>query len=284
MITPEVVRAIDPRGFEKKFVVAGIRSDGRTATESRPIIVVPNVISNTVGSASCRIGNTSVIAGITAGVFVQPEGIVARCPDGKITVAFDLSLVQAERRLAQQLGGALAHRIELVLNNESVFAKNQLLIRQGSENMSDDSASSKDKAVWDLQITIVVVCDDGSLFDCAFAATMAALKHTSLPALDKQHRILTSEPQQALKLGAVAMAVSFAVASPEIYLVDPSRAEEQVFPHICLVAAGEEIYAIHGPEVPAFFKETSNIDLMAVQTVVWPQFQKIAAQRVPLLV
>lgn len=266
MITPDVVREIDPERYERKFVEAGIRSDGRVLKGvSRPAVVVPDVISTAVGSASCKIGNTAVVAGVTAGVFVQPEGIVAACPDGQVSVVIDLSLIQFERRVAQQEGGALARRIEVVLGNREVLDRSQLLV-SADEN--------KDKAVWDLNVSVVVLCDDGALMDCVMLAVVAALKNTKLPSLDKDLKIVRSDPQRPVVIGAVPVGLSFALYSSADkqtqYLIDPTKGEERVFPKLTIVTIGDDILSIQGPEIPGIVKATASLDLDVIASNVWP--------------
>ena len=260
-VTPELVKVIDPLGFQTKFLDNGLRADGRSGFGSRRSCnLVADVIATANGSASCSVGKTSVVVGITAGVFSLPEGIVRGDHEGKITVNADLSLCTAERHAANVRGGCLSDRISTVLNQ--IIDKKQLETRIIKNEMVDALLGVESKSqpvvrhVWDLSVTVVAVSDDGALFDASVLAAVEALKKVRLPALDEKLRIVPSEKPVELnlhsKISPLTVCEYVNGKGKQILLVDPSKDEESVFTSYSIVVSenGGVVFMV-GPDLPA---------------------------------
>jgi exosome complex RNA-binding protein Rrp42 (RNase PH superfamily) len=262
-VGPDLVQIIDPLAFQLKFINEGVRADGRTGFESiRSIKLVPNVISSCQGSASCSVGNTSVVVGITAGVVSLPDGIVKPDHMGRINVTSDMSVCYSERQLGQVKGAVLADRIGCVL--EEIVPTKQLEVTILKESkIVFDSQEDIVQHVWDLNINLVVVNDDGSVFDAALMATVAALKQVTLPALDKNLRIVAAEEGRLIKIVHEPSPLTICSVRDKLLLVDPTKDEEQVFPRYTMAVSSEGylLYMV-GPDFP---------DGVKVERVEYPQ-------------
>lgn len=69
----EAFRKIYPSEFYKKFLVHGVRPDGRSLQKVRKTRVSAGSIGSAEGSAFVRMGNSSVLAAVSAMVPVQPQ-------------------------------------------------------------------------------------------------------------------------------------------------------------------------------------------------------------------
>ncbi len=68
MISAQTFQRIHPSEFHRKFLIEGVRPDGRTLDTFRKTRVQNGVLENTNGSSLVRIGNTSIMCGIKAEV------------------------------------------------------------------------------------------------------------------------------------------------------------------------------------------------------------------------
>jgi hypothetical protein len=113
------------------------------------------------------------------------------------------------------------------------------------------SPETEPRPVWDMHVNVLVVNDDGSVFDAAVIAAIAAIQATRLPPINKELKIVPNmEPRQLSVRGSV-VPLSFCQyqEGEESFIVDPSRDEEHLFPRYYVVVseAGEVIFA-DGPD------------------------------------
>jgi exosome complex RNA-binding protein Rrp42 (RNase PH superfamily) len=248
-ITPEIFKAIEPKKYLEKFLVGGVRADGRTTSCRSLFEVRTNVIESSLSSASVRIGDSMVIATIKAGIFSVPEGIllVGDQAQGQINVSCDYSLCcLGERRLAQLEGSRISKRIESVVN--TVVDRSQLDVQFVT---SDEDQTNKAKPVWDLAIDLLVVRDDGSILDAALVAATTALSNLKLTKINRETMKAVSDEVIPLELKTVPMGVSFCMYK-DSFLIDPTRDEEDVLPRIWLVVDSNKknVLSFYGPESP----------------------------------
>lgn len=260
-----VLKEIDLVAYQKKFLESGIRSDGRSDfTTLRHMEVATGVIGSGVGSASCSIGNTRVLAAVKSGVFCFPLDTTLVSKQGKINVSTDLSLkYPGERRLAQTEGGALSHKLENIITS-------------GGFDFSQLSAW-EDGPVWDLTIHVVILNDDGSLLDCALMAAFAALKTTKLPHLTNDLRIDGSIPAKQLEAGFLPLAFTFCRFENQ-WLIDPSNDEERAFSKLEVVIRNAKIAGIFGMDGPV--DSLVGFDFDEVLNNLIPLIQKHAPLRI----
>jgi exosome complex RNA-binding protein Rrp42 (RNase PH superfamily) len=270
----QVLKEIDALKFEKSFLDVGLRSDGRSGP-LRPMEVSTGVIGSAVGSASCKLANsTRVIAGVTAGIFSFPQDTTLVSKQGRINVSCDMSLkYPGERRSAVTEGGAMSCKLEGILRN-MVDVSKQLLVWRDETNDNGP--------VWDLTVNIVVLNDDGGLLDCALMAAVAALKDTLLPKLHPDFRIDDSLPPNKLDVGNV-FPVGFTFCRfDNQWLIDPSADEEKLFPRLQVVMKGDSLAGMFGLE-GGFEGSEIGFDMSDVLDNVIPIIQKHAPSRTNLI-
>jgi exosome complex RNA-binding protein Rrp42 (RNase PH superfamily) len=261
-----IAKEIDPLGFEDKFIAAGIRSDGRCDLSSlRPFEISTGVIGTADASASCAIGKTRVIAGLTAGVFCFPENTSLVSKSGKINVSCDLSLkYPGDRRQAQSEGGALCQKLENILHTGFDFS--QLAVWENGP-------------VWDLSIHLVVLLDDGCLLDCTLLAAFNALSTTKLPNLTRELAIDASVPAKQIEVGACPVAFTFCKVSDDQWIIDPTADEEKVFPRLQIVVRKDRVAGLFGLEGPSAGQEPVGFDMDYVLDNLMPLVQLHAPKR-----
>ena len=283
-MTTEIYKEIDLLKYESKFLDAKIRADGRDSLSSaRQLVeVVPNVVESAIGSASCRIGNTCVIVGITAGVFTPPEGVrTESVPLGKVTVTCDYSLpFPGDRRTAQTEACGISSKLEAVLMNPAVFDRHQLIVRLVGES------NATTRPVWDVCANVVVVRDDGCVLDCALLAAIAAVQSVALPALTRSLEIAEDEPSEQLRFNSIPVSITFAQyidsAEETHWLLDPTKDEEMVFPRLSIVVANEEVVGLYGLEGPRTTGITTSgsFSMSDVITHIWATAQPEVTRRI----
>lgn len=271
-ITPEIFKAIEPKKYLTKFLDSNIRPDGRDMTTCRSIEVRHNAIESALSSASVRIGDTMVIAGIKAGIFALPQGIVmvGEKSQGQINVVCDYTLCcLGERRVAQLEGSRISKRIESVVNNESVFSKDQLNVV-----FSEDGGKSDSSAVWDITIDLFVVRDDGAVIDAALLAAVAALGSAKLATINPETMKVTND-SYPLVLKTVPVGISFCRYNKS-FLIDPTRDEENVLPRIWITVdpVSRNILSFFGPESPRNI-QYDPVDPLPIPSVLDSIFQII---------
>ena len=256
-VSAELAKALDPLAFQRKFLDSGIRADGRASfTSSRSINVQTGVISSALSSASCNIGKTSVIVGISAGVFSLPQGIVKSGHEGKIIVNSDFSLCVPERHISQVKGGCLSDRVQTVFNivldrkqlEAEIIKSDVLASLLGDAGVTPDQSILQH--VWDITISILVVNDEGSVFDAALIASTRALQGVKLPALNEQLRIVHDRAPMSLSLKTIPSPLTVCLYL-DSWLVDPTGEEQSLFPSYSIVVndSGAVIFMI-GPDLP----------------------------------
>jgi len=289
-ITSEIFRQIEPLMYVSKFLESGVRPDGRTGDLRSLIEVRDSVIESSLGSASVRIGNTSVIAAVTGGIFVTPSGIIHSSGNtGKLNVTCDYSLCSlGDRRQAQAIASTYSQPIESILNNEKIFStKDQLFVdftRMISEELSRDN-----KPVWDLTVNLLIVRDDGSVLDCALLAAVQALRNTRLASIDESSMMVDvkSDSYRRLVIGTIPMAFTL-VYHKSKWLVDPTKEEENVLPKLHVVVDSNEpgnIFSIYGPELPGgnIGGEIPKFNLADLTDEIIPKIKTVISDRISKL-
>jgi exosome complex component RRP43 len=167
-LSAEAFRQIYPEEFYRRFFSEGIRPDGRALLSNRKISSSSNVLSNTYGSSLVRIGNTSVLCGVTA-LLSAPSFIT---PDqGYLTLNLSVSPIAAPNIT---FGKPADDQVYIA---DSV---RKLLLESGALRL-DSLCVDKGSVVWSVFIDAVCISLDGNLTDAVFLAASNALSTTLLP-------------------------------------------------------------------------------------------------------
>ena len=251
MLSPEIFKAVFPLDYQMRFI-----NQDRV---SKQISLARNVIGTSLGSSTCKIGNTVVIVAVTAGIFVSP---IEQETLGKLNVVCDYSLcLPKERRAAQSIASGVSDKIWKILDNFAIFDRAQLNESEGK--------------VWDVTLNILVVRDDGALIDCALMAAVAAIQSTRLPSV---------EPR-SLSLKALPVSFTFCLASEGKWLPDPSSDEESVFPRLTICVDDQDnICGMFGLEGPPSVSAFSMSDVVGGPVISEFIANKIVSRRQHLIV
>ncbi|KAJ1965844.1 hypothetical protein GGI12_000473 [Dipsacomyces acuminosporus] len=209
---------IHPLEFQRRFLSQETRHDGRAFLQFRPTHVVKGTISTAQGSATVRIGNTTVVCGIKAEV-CEPD---VKTPDeGYLVTNVELSPMCS----AHFRPGAPSEEAQVASEHiHRLFARhvvdlNSLCIESGS-------------AAWVLTADIICLKYDGNVLDAAIIALLAALEDLSLPAaeLDSATGVVNADRSSAqkLRLSKRLFPATFSLVDDAYLVADATDAEEQM--------------------------------------------------------
>ncbi len=156
------------RAYCREGVSLGIREDGRTPADHRPITVELGVLQNANGSAHLCIGShTDVIAGVKAQITEPPaanpgNGIV----DVSIECAPSLFVDMHSRR--EDVNSELDNAVKQILH--AALPLSSLCVMPG-------------RFAWHIYIDVIVLAVDGNILEAVSCAIWAALVDTRLPLL-----------------------------------------------------------------------------------------------------
>lgn len=235
----------NPEEYYRHFLADGLRPDGRGLRDGRAAEMRKGALHTAFGSASVRLGQSSVLAGVRAELVeaAQDQPVL-----GRIEASVELpALCSAAFRDKQRTTGIttyLSSTITQVLNTIKVFDPSQLNVREGELS-------------WVLHVHVVCLNYDGNAFDLCLLAALAALEDTRLPALIEQPGLeayggsarlaiapsgvsdadLVAEARQ-VKLVSRPLPVTFAQMPGGHWVLDPCAAEEVLGASVslCLVS------------------------------------------------
>ncbi|KAJ2659866.1 hypothetical protein IWW48_003272 [Coemansia sp. RSA 1200] len=209
--------------FQRRFLTQETRHDGREFTQFRPTHVVKGAISTAQGSATVRIGNTTVVCGIKAEVG-EPD---VNSPDqGYLVANVELPPMCSARfrpgapSEEAQIASEHIHRLfNGTAGNKGVVDLKTLCIEEGL-------------AVWSLSADIVCLKYDGNILDASIVALMAALEDLGLPSaqLDPATGVVSADRTKAvpLVLNKRLFPATFSLVDDAYLVADADDAEEQM--------------------------------------------------------
>ncbi|KAJ2363670.1 hypothetical protein H4S02_006368 [Coemansia sp. RSA 2611] len=205
----DTFKRVHPAEFQRRFLEQQTRHDGRAFGQFRGVHVAKGTVGTAAGSATVRVGNTTVVCGIKAEVS-EPD-------------------VRAPR------AGFLAANVELAGGGprgpgDSAQVASEHVFRLLSAAVDLEQLSIADgQAAWALAADVVCVRDDGSVLDAALVALVAALEDVRLPAAE-----LAAGAVRADRAGSRRLALrrllpaSFALVDGAHVVADADAAEEQL--------------------------------------------------------
>lgn len=200
----------------RKMFADGKRFDGRALNEHRDFEISYEVSNCAEGSARVKLGKTDVVVGIKLGIGEPyPDS-----PDkGNLVVSGDLLPLASPRF---EMGPPKFNAIELprlvdrAIRESKMIEMEKLIIKEGEK-------------VWVVYIDIYPINDDGNIIDASILATIAALKRTMMPELDKNDKIdYEKESKKKLPLAKDIAPITFSFYKlGDSLIVDPIREEEE---------------------------------------------------------
>mmetsp|Transcript_12390 Transcript_12390/g.37817 ORF Transcript_12390/g.37817 Transcript_12390/m.37817 type:complete len:266 (-) Transcript_12390:1116-1913(-) len=212
----KIFERIHPRDYLRLFLEKNVRPDGRGPDECRKTSVRNGSIGTALGSSMVKIGNTSVIAGVSASAVERPHEKLDMAP---IEVSVEL-LPLCSNRFRPGRKSEEAHALNEMAQQHvrRLVDATQLEIEAGA-------------LVWSIVIDIYCLDHDGNLEDAVALAAMAALLDTRLPTVgsdDSGFHLLESERTKQISLREIIVPVTFIVFESQHTLVDPTASEENL--------------------------------------------------------
>ncbi|KAI8391508.1 ribosomal protein S5 domain 2-type protein [Radiomyces spectabilis] len=163
---------------EKSYIEQGIeqdcRADGRGRLEMRHMILETGILSQTSGSARCRLGDSDVLVGVKAEIGDIEQG---QPNQGRI-----ICNVECSPSASQQFEGRGADD----LNNTLTVALDRLLNGPQSGINLEKLCLIPGQSCWVLYVDAMVMDCAGNLLDCIVMTTRAALFNTRIPKTEIQ--------------------------------------------------------------------------------------------------
>eukprot|EP01113_Clastostelium_recurvatum_P038770 TRINITY_DN5837_c0_g1_i1.p1 TRINITY_DN5837_c0_g1~~TRINITY_DN5837_c0_g1_i1.p1 ORF type:complete len:281 (-),score=37.23 TRINITY_DN5837_c0_g1_i1:12-854(-) len=208
---------IYPLEFYRKFLVQSVRPDGRGLLKTRKTTISAGSISTADASAFVRIGNTSVVAGITAEIGAPPL-------NEQLQTIINVELTPlCSTQFISGKPSTQAMALSAQLNS---LVQSTQLIQQKDLNFDTDG-----RLVWYLYVDIYCLDYDGNMYDACVLALQAALRDLQLfhgEIGPKGEGIANNDvPPRKLLLRHVLVPLSFAVVD-DYLLADPSQEEESL--------------------------------------------------------
>ncbi|EFP09439.1 hypothetical protein GCK72_009823 [Caenorhabditis remanei] len=226
---------------EKAVILEALRSgkrfDFRSLEEFRDVKLV---VGSEVGTAICTIGNTKVMAAVSAQI-AEPSSM--RPNKGVINIDVDLSPMANVANEHDRLGSKgmeLIRLLELIIRDSRCIDVESLCIRAGSE-------------IWKVRVDVRILDEDGSLLDCACLAAITALQHFKRPnvSLEAHHTLIYSEYEKApVPLNIYHMPICTTIGlldKGQMVVIDPTEKEAACLDGSIVVACNKrrEVCALH---------------------------------------
>eukprot|EP01024_Parvocaulis_polyphysoides_P068222 TRINITY_DN8280_c0_g3_i1.p1 TRINITY_DN8280_c0_g3~~TRINITY_DN8280_c0_g3_i1.p1 ORF type:complete len:384 (+),score=12.09 TRINITY_DN8280_c0_g3_i1:363-1514(+) len=213
-----------PQQYYQKFADSKVRPDGRSLGECRQVSIAVGVISTADSSALVRIGKTSVLAGVKLELGV-PD--VKENNKGRFKLGLEFSkLCQAQDKQAQ----ITKEKLKSVLVREDWLDLTQLCI--------DISY-----AAWDLILDAYVIDNDGSVFDAALLACVAAIKTLKIPQVNfhgaGQIELQEQQERKILEIGYIPIGLTCGLFQDNL-VADPTLYEEKFLEQVVNLAMDED--------------------------------------------
>jgi len=204
--------------YVKKLIDTGVRIDGRSFEEFRPIKIEKGIIKTAEGSARVTIGKTKVLAGIKIDIH---EPYADTPNEGNLIVSAEFvpfASPEFEPGPPGPEAVELARVVDRGIRESKALDTEKLVIVPGEQ-------------VWAVHIDLDVHNHDGNLIDAAALAAIAALQDAKLPKYDPETKniarkgniVISSEKPLPLRDSPVEVTVAKIAGK---LLLDPTAEEE----------------------------------------------------------
>ncbi len=188
------------------------RVDGRNFKQFRDISIDKNIIKTAEGSASVKIGETHVIAGVKIGIGnpfpdTPDEGILV------VNTEFTpLASPDFESGPPGENAVELARMVDRGIRESKCIELDKMCITEGEK-------------VWSVFIDIHIINHQGNLLDAAALASLTALLNTKIPKLEDEKIVRVADRE----LPVVHKPITVTVGKiGNNFILDPSLQEENV--------------------------------------------------------
>ena len=204
----------------------GVRLDGRKLDEYREVVVKTGVSANAEGSATVRIGNTEVMAGVK---MLVEKPYPDKPDEGSIMVGAEL-LPLSNPSFEMGPPGIWAIEIARVVDRG---------IREAGALDTKALCIEAGEKVWIISVDICTLNDEGNLLDASSLATIAAIKNAVFPEYDGTTIDYKKKTDKKIKLLKEPIEVTVYKIGKH-FIVDPVTDEEKAIDARLTVAVLED--------------------------------------------
>ena len=218
----EAFRVLRPREYYRRFLKRGVRPDGRGLDDSRPLTVTTGEVETADGSATVKLGGTTVIAGVT---YEVAEPTSSAPSDGFVDIRVHIgpmcsdspALRSGSAKMTSDEAHCVAEYLKRAIQSSNCVDNLDLCIHPG-------------KAVWVLRAELICLNHDGNVWDAAMVALMAALRDAKLPSnvelsKDGEVVIVGDDISRKVVFNTILTPLTFALYGKDA-IIDPTAEEE----------------------------------------------------------
>lgn len=210
----------------KQALEKGIKFNGLKPLEYRKIVVENNTSKNAEGSATVKIGNTEVIAGVKMEL---GKPYPDRIDEGTMMVGAEflpMSNPDFEPGPPTVRAVELARVVDRGIRESKTMDFKKLCVKKG-------------ELCWIVIIDICMINDEGNLFDASALAAIAALKNARFPELKDDKPDYKHLSKDKIKLKNVPVSVTIHKLGDK-FMIDPSIEEAEAADARLTVATMED--------------------------------------------
>lgn len=205
---------MDGKNHLLKALQKGVRYDGRSLLDFRPVVVECTISKSAEGSARVKIGQTEVIVGVKLAL----ESPYPDTPEqGNLMVNAELLPLSNP---SFEVGPPGNQAIELA----RVVDRG---IREAKAIDTKKLCIAKGELVWSVMIDVCTINDHGNLLDTSALGAIAALKNARFPKREEKQIMYEERTDEKLPLIREPLAVTVHKIG-EFFLVDPLPEEEEL--------------------------------------------------------
>jgi len=211
--------------YALELILKGKRMDGRKFDEFRKIEVNKGIIKNAEGSASVKIGDTEVIAGVKMNI---GEPYQDSPNEGILIVNSEFTPLASpdfESGPPNEDAVELSRVVDRGIRESHAIDVEKLVLVPGEK-------------VWTNFIDIHMINHQGNLLDAACLAAVAAIRNAKVPKLDGEN-ILRGEYDRDFPLSHVPINVTVGKVGSS-FIVDPNLQEEKILDSKLSIAVRED--------------------------------------------
>ncbi|KAI1278447.1 Exosome complex component RRP43 [Halotydeus destructor] len=238
-------KTLQLKQYHQLFLNQDTRADGRRFDQFRDVLLSRNTIETADGSCLVKVGNTTVVAGLSATLTELNRDTEA---SGQLEILVELPPICCNQKFRENKQGTneesqLAGReIELIIKQSECFDLKQLTIDEVD-------------FVWNIQLQIICLDYDGNFGDAALIAALGALNCGSVPevkaasgekfSIDQVEFLSERRP---LTLSCIPIASTFGIFDNDVVLADPNYEEEQLASGLATITwdvESDSLIAVH---------------------------------------
>lgn len=211
--------------YALELILKGKRTDERKFTDFRKIEISKGIIKNAEGSASVKLGDTEVIAGVKLNI---GEPFADTPNEGILIVNSEFTPLASpdfESGPPSEDAVELSRVVDRGIRESHAIDVEKLVITPGEK-------------VWMVFIDIHIINHQGNLLDAAALAAVSALSSAKIPKMDGE-TILRGEYEKELPVSHIPINVTVGKVADNLIL-DPNLEEEKILDSKLSIALRED--------------------------------------------